>query len=34
MGSFPSYPYMNVVGLKWVFKTKLKADGSVECRQD
>lgn len=23
-------PEMNVVGLKWVFKTKLKADGSVE----
>ena len=26
----PRDPEMNVVGLKWVFKTKLKADGSVE----
>lgn len=26
----PRQPYMNVVGLKWVFKTKLKADGTVE----
>lgn len=26
----PRDPEMNVVGSKWVFKTKLKADGSVE----
>ena len=25
----PQEPYMNVVGSKWVFKAKLKADGTL-----
>ena len=26
----PKSPSMNLVGSKWVFKTKLKADGTVD----
>eukprot|EP00268_Persea_americana_P022332 TRINITY_DN2221_c1_g1_i1.p1 TRINITY_DN2221_c1_g1~~TRINITY_DN2221_c1_g1_i1.p1 ORF type:complete len:272 (+),score=34.04 TRINITY_DN2221_c1_g1_i1:2153-2968(+) len=26
----PRSPWMNIIGCKWVFKTKLQADGSVE----
>lgn len=26
----PRTPAMNVIGCKWVFKTKVKPDGSIE----
>lgn len=26
-------PGMNAVGCKWVFRTKRKADGSIECHK-
>ena len=28
----PSKSSMNVIGCRWVFKTKLKADGSLETQ--
>lgn len=28
--SVPREPSMNVIGSRWVFKTELKADGSLE----
>ncbi|XP_019157570.1 PREDICTED: uncharacterized protein LOC109154165 [Ipomoea nil] len=27
----PTKPHMNIIGCKWVYRTKRKADGSVEC---
>ena len=27
----PLSPHMNIVGCKWVFKTKLHSDGTLEC---
>jgi len=27
----PQIPTMHVVGCKWIYKTKFKSDGSIEC---